>query len=389
MSVLRISLEGNIDASNVDNIKDYVEAEETREHSSVVIDCKNLNYISSVGLRVLLKLSKNEQKKGNEKIRVVDVRPEIYEIFETTGFTSIMEVGKTCKEIDPEGLTLMQEGYRSRLYRLDEDTLIKVYKGEDGLSLLMQAKKLAKIAFVEGVPTVLSYDIVKVGDDYGSIYECINSKSLSEYIIEDSGKIDLYLERYVNFMKQLFDIEIDDEEVPDLNKDFLDDLYSLSDILSVAQIGGIRRMIVWMPKTLKAGHKSLSLNNVILEDRELILTDMDMFGKGQPIFTFVGIYLQYKLLYEHDEEYMEKRYGISKELAGRIWEKTLSLYYKEADEAALLLYTEKIRLLADICFLNFLKRSDFSQGEFKLTDHDKVVRDIDRLLLKVEDLNLS
>ena len=60
------------------------------EIKSLILDCKNLEYISSAGLRVLLSTQKKLQQKGTMKIK--NVREEVMEVFEITGFVDILTV---------------------------------------------------------------------------------------------------------------------------------------------------------------------------------------------------------------------------------------------------------------------------------------------------------
>ena len=57
---------------------------------SLVLDFKNLEYISSAGLRVLLSAQKKMQKIGSMK--VTNVREEVMEVFEMTGFADILVI---------------------------------------------------------------------------------------------------------------------------------------------------------------------------------------------------------------------------------------------------------------------------------------------------------
>ena len=57
--------------------------------SALKIDAAELEYLSSVGLRVLLRL-----RKQYADMEIVNVSPEVYEIFEMTGFTEMMPITK-------------------------------------------------------------------------------------------------------------------------------------------------------------------------------------------------------------------------------------------------------------------------------------------------------
>ena len=64
--------------------------EDIMENATLVLDMKELEYISSAGLRVLLSAQKRMQKQGSMKLR--NVREEIMEVFEMTGFADILEI---------------------------------------------------------------------------------------------------------------------------------------------------------------------------------------------------------------------------------------------------------------------------------------------------------
>ena len=57
---------------------------------ALVLDFKGLEYISSAGLRVLLKAQKSMAKKGSMK--VLNVNETIMEVFEITGFSDILTI---------------------------------------------------------------------------------------------------------------------------------------------------------------------------------------------------------------------------------------------------------------------------------------------------------
>ncbi len=64
-----------------------------------------------------------------------------------------------------------------------------------------------------GIPTAIPYDIVKVGDLYGSVFELINAKSLQELII-DGADIDSLVKESVDVLKIIHSTKLKDEELP-------------------------------------------------------------------------------------------------------------------------------------------------------------------------------
>ena len=57
---------------------------------NLILDFKKLEYISSAGLRVLLGAQKKMQKIGEMKL--INVREEVMEVFEMTGFADILVI---------------------------------------------------------------------------------------------------------------------------------------------------------------------------------------------------------------------------------------------------------------------------------------------------------
>ena len=57
---------------------------------SLILDFKELEYISSAGLRVLLSAQKKMQRIG--KMKVINVCEEVMEVFEITGFADILVI---------------------------------------------------------------------------------------------------------------------------------------------------------------------------------------------------------------------------------------------------------------------------------------------------------
>ncbi|MCR5733644.1 MAG: STAS domain-containing protein [Lachnospiraceae bacterium] len=388
MSELLINLPDRVDSTNVEEVKEKINTEITREHSSVIFDGEGLMYISSVGLRVILKVINDEKKAGNDGVRFVNASPEVYEILQTTGFDSLMDVKKAYRRIDISDKEVIGTGFYGTVYRIDDDTIVKVYKGHDSIPLIMNEKKMAKMAFVKGIPTAISFDIVKVGDDYGSVFEMMKSSTFNDRIINEPEKADMIIKEYVDLMKSVHSTEFDEGEVPEAKEVFMNYLYELKDILDVTQIGSIRRLLVWLEKDLHVVHGDLQMKNVMLSDGEPMIIDMDTLSTGSPIFDLQGIYVTYKCFEEDEPENSMRFLGISGEMADHIWQKLMEYYFETTDPEILSKLSDKIRLLAYVRFLYIITRPGYKDDElFRMrVEHSKA--HIDELLEKVEDLSI-
>ena len=89
-SALTISLAGRLDTTTAPEleaeVKDALDGVE-----ALTFDFKDLAYISSAGLRVLLSTQKAINK-GSGSMKIINANDEIKEIFEVTGFIDILNV---------------------------------------------------------------------------------------------------------------------------------------------------------------------------------------------------------------------------------------------------------------------------------------------------------
>ena len=87
---LTLAIEGRVDTMTSPELEETVK-DSVGDITNLVIDLKDVDYISSAGLRVLLGAHKIMVKKGGMKI--VNAGDSIMEIFEVTGFSDILDIG--------------------------------------------------------------------------------------------------------------------------------------------------------------------------------------------------------------------------------------------------------------------------------------------------------
>ena len=88
-SKLYVAVEGRLDTTTAPELEESLK-DELDNASELVIDLKDLDYISSAGLRVLLACQKQMMKQG--KMTVTNPNDVISEIFEVTGFSDILTI---------------------------------------------------------------------------------------------------------------------------------------------------------------------------------------------------------------------------------------------------------------------------------------------------------
>lgn len=92
-SKLIVKAEGRIDTMTAaeygTGINDALD-DSNEEIKELVLDLASIDYISSIGLRVMLELQKRMSNQGS--LKLINVVPSVMEVFEMTGFTNILTI---------------------------------------------------------------------------------------------------------------------------------------------------------------------------------------------------------------------------------------------------------------------------------------------------------
>ncbi len=327
--ILTVALKGRIDSTNAPQVESDITAAVNGHTGALVLDAADLEYISSAGLRVVLRM-----KKANDSLKIVNCSPDVYEIFDMTGFTEMMDIAKAYRKLSVEGCEVIGEGANGKVYRIDADTIVKVYKNHDALAEIHNERELARKAFVMGVPTAIPYDVVQVGDLYGSVFELLNAKSFAKLMIAEPENTEKFAKESVEILKTIHATILKPGELPDKKAEAVVWAEYCRDHLPQEIGDKLVRMMREIPDTLNMLHGDYHIKNIMRQNGENLLIDMDTLSMGHPIFEFAAIYLAYVGFSCIDHNNVKEFLGIPYEQANRFWNATLRCYFPDADEAA-------------------------------------------------------
>ena len=92
-----IKVKGRLDASTSSKLEEALDGYTGQDKVRVLVDCQELDYISSAGLRVLLSAAKDFQKHSG-KICLATLNANVKQVFEISGFTSIFPIYASTEE---------------------------------------------------------------------------------------------------------------------------------------------------------------------------------------------------------------------------------------------------------------------------------------------------
>ena len=347
----KIVLSGRIDSANAPELEAQLnEILANNSFTSLEVDCENLKYISSAGLRLVLKL-----RKACAGVRVTNVCPEVYEIFQMTGFTEMMEVQKAFRVISIEGCEVIGQGANGKVYRIDPETIVKAYINQDSLPDIKRERELARKAFVMGVPTAISYDVVRLKEGgYGSVFELLQATGLNKILASGEKTLDEVARMSINLLKIIHSCEVEPGSLPDMKQEVLSWVEFDRHYLTEDQYGKLLNLVSAIPDDNHLLHGDYHMKNVLYQDGECLLIDMDTLCHGNPVFELAQMYNGYCGFSYLDHNISMKFYGVSHEIVSAFWKKSLSLYLGTDDEKKIAEVEKKAMVIG---FTRILRRA--------------------------------
>ena len=320
---LTLKLRGHIDSANAAAVEKAIQDIRAREPAEqVLVDCEELEYISSAGLRVILRL-----KKAAPSLRLVNVSAQVYEIFEMTGFTEMMDISKAYRVISVDGCEVIGQGANGRVYRIDPDTIVKEYLSPDSLPEIQRERELARAAFVLGIPTAIPYDVVRIrGGGYGSVFELLNAESFARLLARGEKPLEELAEMSVELLKLIHSTVVKPDAMPDMKAVALNWVTFLRDHLPAEEAEKLVALVDAVPSDNHMLHGDYHIKNVMLQNGEALLIDMDTLCHGHPVFELASMFNAYQGFLETDHSMSQRFLGIPYEMAEAFWRRSLELY---------------------------------------------------------------
>ena len=331
-NTLTIVLEGRIESVNAQQIEEQLnDALRTAPDAAITIDAGDLTYIASAGLRVLLRL----QHKTPEKIRILNVRPEVYEIFEITGFTELFTVRKKLREVSVDGCEVIGRGASGTVYRLDEDKILKLYQPFRTQEEIEQEGILAREAVISGIPSVITYDMVHCGDSYGIVFEMLHSDTLGSAFTHAPERTEEYVGRYVDFFRQLHEIPIKPGVFPSLKTVLHEKVPALSSCCSDEELALLHSLIDSIPDRDTLVHGDLHPGNIMLQGEEFLLIDLPDVTVGSKVWDLIALFRDLIIGPRNIPDVIEQSTGIPADRVRSIGRSFFMKYFEVNDEASL------------------------------------------------------
>ncbi len=253
------------------------------------------------------------------------------------------EQEKKMRELSVAGCEVIGEGAVGKVYRLDDETIIKVFAPGVPLEVVQEEKRIAKNAFVAGVPTAISFDVVKVGESYGAVYEMLRAKTLSAFIRENPDSAAEMGKRMGRLLKELHKIEVDTNKFVDVRALFKERVRRMEKFLTKEETDKLTAVYDCLDERNTVMHGDFHPKNVMYSEKndELLFIDLADMGYGHPLLDLGATCLVMEVFGRATPERSPHFIGLEYKTSLEIWGNILSEYFDAAD-------IKEAKILADI-----------------------------------------
>ena len=317
-------------------------AENEKEHAKI-----ELKYLKGIGSTV----ENLEAAANGENYEWTDMYVQFAKEAEEEGFTDIAEKFRGIAEIEKHH----EERFRKLLDNVKNG---EVYKKGSSIDSVKREIELARKAFIMGIPTAIPYDIVKVGELYGAVFELINSSSL-QTLIKNGTDLDKLAKDTVEVLKKIHSTKLPEGELPSKRKEKIEWVKDCSKLLPEKTANKLLELIEKVPETNTMIHGDFHIKNIMKQNDEIILIDMDTISVGHPIFELGAIYATYEGFASVNKNNCIEFLGISYEQSLEFLNLTYKYYFDGKTQEYIDGIIDKAKI---ICYLVILWiRSNFME----------------------------
>ncbi|MBQ9326235.1 MAG: anti-sigma factor antagonist [Clostridia bacterium] len=359
-SRLTLYLEGRIDAGNAPAWESEIFSVLGTHHGAeLVMDAAGLSYISSAGLRILMKL----RRQTGKAFPVLNASPEVYDILHVTGFTELLDVHRRLRQVATDGCELIGRGGNGAVYRLDPETILKLYNEGTSLEKIALKKKYATAAFTAGVPCAIAYDTVQSGHQYGIVFELLNAVTVGKAVHENPSLIPEAGKAMGALLRQLHATELPAGVLPRMTDrmntwiDYLEKTY-----LAHSDAELLRSVLHAIPERNTLVHADFHEGNVMRQGNELILIDLDDISAGHPLYDLMAHYICHVMALSTTPETACATTGMCIEEIQEMYRYTIQAYLGTEDAQALDIYGQRMQLLSLFFTLIYLAKGKDSRN---------------------------
>jgi uncharacterized protein (TIGR02172 family) len=336
---------GMIDGANADKIVSAM-----GKGRDYLLDLSKADGIDFAGQRSLF-----HARKGGLFFSISNAPVNIAEALDSSGVSKFISVCKKPVDYDINSCEIFGGGFTAESFNnFDNDSMMKLYFDFIEQSAVEKEKRYAQTAFMVGIPTPMSGELIQVGNRKGVVFERVmNKKSMSRAIADDPEHVEKYAGQFADMCLNLHKTPCDKAIFPSTAEAYRKSVMD-SKVCDDKEKKAIIDFLGSVEDTGVCNHGDLHMGNVLLTGKDSLFIDMGDFGYGNPLFDLGMVYYVSHCI---SPEMTDDLYHNTIDTMHAFW-KYFSKYYFGADTADEQTMAElKVQPFAGLKALQFMNRT--------------------------------
>lgn len=191
--------------------------------------------------------------------------------------------------ISDKEYTVISRGLSGTLYRLDSDTLVKVFGDGSRRERIEENIRLAELANRQGLPVAVPCGTVQLGSCLGALYQLPNAVTVDEALRADSSRSEEYGHKMGRLFKKLHETDVGSWNLPMLSDKVTQWIDALEKHhLCSEDAEQMRRIAGTLPTGSSLLYDDLHEGNVLVRDNEVMLIDLDGACAGPKLYDMAA-----------------------------------------------------------------------------------------------------
>ena len=240
------------------------------------------------------------------------------------------------------------------------------------MDYIERERACSQVAFKQGLPTAIAFDVVRVGDSYGVMYELMDADNLASTILNHPEEEDIYIKKYAELAKMMHNIEEKPGTLQPASEIFRSSMAPMSNWMTEEEISYYDSLIDVIPTRNTLIHGDYHEKNILVREGELEMIDMGDISQGHPMIELGCVYCSHSV-------FAERVIGMTPEKAMEVWNKFLLYYFGEIKEEVKPSFERVLTWIAAVRRLPFLCLSPLSTKELIDSVKAEAFTDIDQI----------
>lgn len=246
-------------------------------------------------------------------------------------------------------------GANGRVYKLDDETIVKVYAEGVSLEDIQRERRCAQEAFKDDVPTAIAFDIVECDDSYGLmlkhyglVFENFECGTLAGYMAKHPEEFDALMDKFVALFNKIHSIKVTHHEFVSIKELYSGFLTDCKDWYTDEEYEKLIKLINAIPERNTIVHGDFHGKNIMYSNGELYLIDMGDVSYGHPIFDIICTGATHINLVRLNPEFAEGFTGLNRDMIMEVYRRLIKGHFNLTDDDEIDKYVEFTAKLAKI-----------------------------------------